>query len=74
MDRDRAPAGTPQAIIDRLHTAIARAMRAPEVLRRIEAAGGEAVGGTPDDFAGLIKSDQAKWAQVVRESGVKIEE
>lgn len=69
-----APAGTPREIVDKLHGAIARAMRTPEARRRIETAGGEAVGGTPDDFAVLIKSDQLKWAQVVRESGVKIEE
>jgi len=48
-------------------------MQTPEARRR-EAAGGEAVGGTPDAFAALIKSDRLKWARVVQESGVKIEE
>ena len=69
-----ASAGTPPEIIEKLHRAIARAMQAPEARKRIEAAGGEAVGGTPEEFAALIKSDQMKWAGVVRESGVKIED
>ena len=69
-----APAGTPADVIAKLHTAVARAMQAPDARRRIEVAGGEAVGGTPQDFALLIKADQDKWANVVRESGVKIEE
>ena len=68
------PAGTPQEVIDRLHGAIARAMQMPEARRRIETAGGQTIGGTPAAFSTLIKADQAKWAAVVRESGVKIEE
>ncbi len=69
-----APVGTPTDIVAKLHSAVARAMQVPDARRRIEATGGEAVGGTPQEFAALIKADQVKWGQVVRDSGVKIEE
>ena len=69
-----APVATPADIVAKLHAAVARAMQAPEARRRIEAAGGQPAGGTPEEFATLIKADQQKWANVVRESGVKIED
>jgi tripartite-type tricarboxylate transporter receptor subunit TctC len=69
-----APTGTPGELVARLQAAIAKAMKAPDARQRIESAGGEPVGSTPAEFAALIKSDQVKWGQVVRDSGVQIEQ
>ncbi len=68
-----APAGTPQAIIDRLHAEIVRAMRSPEVRDRIAAEGADVIAGTPDELAGYMKSESEKWAQVIKAAGLKAE-
>ena len=66
-----APAGTPPQVITRLHTAIFKAMAAPEVVERIAADGSEAVASTPEQFAAHIGRDIPKWAKVIKESGAR---
>ncbi len=66
-----APAGTSRAIVARLHAEIARALRLPEIGERLAIDGSEPGGNTPDEFAVFIKREIAKWAKVVRESGLK---
>lgn len=68
-----APAGTPKAIIAKLNTEINAALKLPDVRAKLEAAGIEIQGGTPQDYAGLIKSDLAKWGKVVKEAGIPME-
>lgn len=68
-----APAHTPADIISRLGTAIARALQAPEVLRRFAGEGIDAVGSTPEAFSRLIQQDLVKWAEVVRISGARVD-
>lgn len=68
-----APAGTPKEIIAKLNTEINAAMKLPEVRAKLEAAGIEVQGGTPQDYAALIKSDLAKWGKVVKEAGIQQE-
>jgi tripartite-type tricarboxylate transporter receptor subunit TctC len=68
-----APAGTPKAIIARLNTEINTALKLPDVRAKLEAAGIEIQGGTPQDYAALIKSDLAKWGKVVKEAGIPAE-
>jgi tripartite-type tricarboxylate transporter receptor subunit TctC len=68
-----APAGLPRPILDRLNKAINAAILAPETKERFEQLGSEGGGGTPEEFAALIRRDSAKWAEVVRRSGAKIE-
>lgn len=66
-----APAGTSRAIVAKLHAEIARALRLPEIGERLANEGSEPGGNTPDEFAAFIKREIAKWAKVVRESGLK---
>jgi len=66
-----APAGTPADIVMKLHTAIAKALFAPEVKERIDADGSEAVGNTPQQFAEFIKRDVPKMAKVIKDSGAR---
>jgi len=68
-----APAGLPRPILDKLNAAINAAIRSPLFTERFAQIGDEPAGGTPEDFAELIKKDSAKWAEVVRRSGAKID-
>jgi tripartite-type tricarboxylate transporter receptor subunit TctC len=68
-----APAGTPPAIVTRLHDEIVRALKMPDVKERLEYVGFEIVGGTPAAFGAYIKTEIKKWAPVVKASGAKPE-
>ncbi|MGY8527545.1 Bug family tripartite tricarboxylate transporter substrate binding protein [Paracidovorax citrulli] len=68
-----APAGTPKDIVSRLNTEINAVLKQPEVRAKLEAAGIEIQGGTPQDYAALIASDLAKWGKVVKEAGIQAE-
>jgi len=68
-----APAGVPRAIVDKLNAAINRAIASPNFTARFSQIGDEPAGGTPEDFAKVIAADSAKWADVVRRSGARIE-
>ena len=68
-----APARTPQTVVTRLHGEAVRALKAPEVKERLEAAGFEVVGSTPDAFAAYIKSEISKWREVAEAAGTKLD-
>jgi tripartite-type tricarboxylate transporter receptor subunit TctC len=66
-----APAGTPKAIVDKLNAEINAALKLPDVRTKLEGAGIEIQGGTPQEYAALIKSDLAKWAKVVKAANIQ---
>jgi tripartite-type tricarboxylate transporter receptor subunit TctC len=68
-----APAGLPRPVLERLNTAINAAIVASGTKERFEQLGSEGGGGTPEAFGELIRRDSAKWAEVVRRSGAKID-
>lgn len=68
-----APAGTPKAIITKLNAEINAALKLPEVRSKLENAGIDVQGGTPQEYAALIKSDLAKWEKVVKAAGIPME-
>ncbi len=68
-----APAGTPKAIVIRLHDEIVRILKLPDVKERLEYVGFEIIGGTPEAFGAYIKTEIKKWAPVVKASGAKPE-
>jgi tripartite-type tricarboxylate transporter receptor subunit TctC len=68
-----APAGLPRPILDKLNKAINAALVAPDTMERFRQLGSEGGGGTPEEFAELIRRDSAKWADVVRRSGARID-
>ncbi len=68
-----APAGLPPAIIARLNAAVNEAIRSPIFKERFALIGDEPAGGTPQDFADTIRRDSARWAEVIRRSGAKID-
>jgi len=60
-------------IINKLHGGVVRALQDAELRKRFINDGAEPVGGTPEQFAVLIRSDTAKWAKVIKEAGIKPE-
>ncbi len=68
-----ATGGTPQPIIRKLHDELIRALNAPDMQARLAPLGAEPVGSSPEQFAALIKEDIARWAQVVKTSGVRLD-
>lgn len=67
------PTGTPRAIIDRLHSEIARILRAPNTLDRLAGDGSVAVGNTPEEFAAYINAEHVKWSKVVRLANIRVD-
>ena len=68
-----APARTPKLVIDRLNREIAKIVRSPEFSEVLVSEGATAVGNTPAEFDAVIRADVKKWAEVVREAGVRPE-
>lgn len=66
-----APAGTPAPVIAELNQAINRVLADAEIRNRLLASGAEPAGGTPDQFATLLRAERARWAEVIRRSGIK---
>ena len=66
-------AGTPRPIVERINSAINAAMSDPQVKERFRAAGLDAAGGTPEQFAKLMADESAKWAPVIRRTGARLD-
>ncbi len=68
-----APAGTPRAVIERLHRDIAATLKERAVADRMAAAGLEPIGDTPAEFAQYLKAEAAKWGRLIKAAGIKAE-
>jgi tripartite-type tricarboxylate transporter receptor subunit TctC len=68
-----APKGTPKAIIDQLNAAANEALKDPALRELMLSQGNEVGGGTPADFAALVKAESAKWSAVVKTANIKPE-
>jgi len=66
-----APAGTPPAIVQRLHAELTRIVAMPEVREQLQRIDYEPVGSTPEQFAATIAEDAARWARIVKTSHFK---
>jgi len=66
-----APAKTPRAILDRLHTDIVRALNAPDTRERLLGLGADPVGNSPEQYTAFMKNEIAKWAKVIKAAGIK---
>lgn len=67
-------AGTPSDAVSDLNAAINVALTKPNVRTALANLGATPVGGTPDAFGAFVKSEMSHWAQVVKESGLKIQQ
>jgi len=68
-----APAGVPQAIVNKLSAEVARIVQLPDVAQRFQLDGAEAVGSSPQEFAAFLKAEMQKWSKVIRDAGIKPE-
>lgn len=68
-----APAGTPKAVVDRLHREIVSAVKSKQMHERLMADGSEPVTSTPEEFASYIKSEIARWAPVIKAAGIRVD-
>jgi tripartite-type tricarboxylate transporter receptor subunit TctC len=64
-------AGTPRAIVDRLHGALMKALAAPDVKAKFSDQSVEVIGSSPEAFDKVIRDDLAKWTKVVKAGGIK---
>jgi tripartite-type tricarboxylate transporter receptor subunit TctC len=69
-----APAGTPRAIIDKLHRETAKVLAQPDVHKRLDELGLDLIGGSPEEFAAVIRAETPQWAKVIREAGIRASE
>jgi tripartite-type tricarboxylate transporter receptor subunit TctC len=68
-----APAGTPAPIIERLYVEIAKILKQPDVVKRLNELGLELSGMPPAEFAAMVKAEVPRLGKIVRESGAKAE-
>ncbi len=68
-----AAAGTPGAIIARLNAELVKIVHEAETRERLLKLGAEPVGSTPEQLAALVKSENAKWAKVIKDAGIKLD-
>ena len=68
-----APKGTPQPIVDKLYAEVQKALADPTVQQRIAATAGEPSHMAPKDIEPFVKAEIAKWAEVVKRAGIKVE-
>jgi tripartite-type tricarboxylate transporter receptor subunit TctC len=66
-----APGATPRTIVERINGEVVRILRLPDVQQRLHAEAFELPADTPEQFAAVIRAELTKWAQIVKEAGVK---
>ena len=68
-----APAGTPQAVIDKWNAAIVKMAVDPDIKKKLDTLGFVPVANSPAEFAARIKSEMARWDQVVKTAGIHVD-
>ena len=68
-----APAGTPAAIVQRLHQIAVKGMNAPEVRERMASQGFDIVANTPQEFSQFLQAEVTRWKAAVKESGAQMD-
>jgi tripartite-type tricarboxylate transporter receptor subunit TctC len=67
------PAATPKPVIAKLNAEINAILKQPDVVQKMNAQGFKLIGGTPEDFAALIRSEGERWAPVIRSANIKVD-
>ena len=68
-----APAGTPKAIIERLHREIVKIVAQPDTREKLIGMGFDTVGNTPEQFTAYINAELSRWSKVVRDAKIKLD-
>ncbi len=67
------PDGLPKDVVAKLNAAFNQALKDPEIVSKLAAQGADVRGGTPEQFAALIRSEIVRWGKTVQESGAKVD-
>jgi tripartite-type tricarboxylate transporter receptor subunit TctC len=67
------PAGTPAAVVQKINAEVGAILKQPDIVQKMNGFGFDLVGGTPADFAALIKGEAERWTPVVRKLGIKVD-
>jgi tripartite-type tricarboxylate transporter receptor subunit TctC len=68
-----APAATPKPVVDRIHAALAKVLKDPALVAKLEAQGVELRESTPEELAAITKRDTEKWAKVIQAANISVE-
>lgn len=68
-----APAKTPLPLVRQLSAQIATVLREPEVQQRFVELGVRSIGSNPDEFAGFLRQDRAKWGEIIRAANIRLD-
>ena len=68
-----APAGTPEAVVQRINTELNKALQQPDMREKILASGAGVLGGSPQEMGALYANDRQRLAPVVRDSGTRLD-
>jgi tripartite-type tricarboxylate transporter receptor subunit TctC len=66
-----APAATPKPLVERISRDVNHVLADPELVRRVNAAGMDTAGSTPDEFASLMRIDFERWNKLIKQFGIK---
>ncbi|PVE43523.1 tripartite tricarboxylate transporter substrate binding protein [Limnohabitans planktonicus] len=67
------PANTPKTVVQRLNAEINKALQSAEVKEKLALQGAEPLGSTPEEYGAYVKKELARWAAVVKATGVTLE-
>jgi tripartite-type tricarboxylate transporter receptor subunit TctC len=68
-----APAKTPAPVIAKLNSAFTAALKDPDVVKKLLAAGAVPAPNTPEEMGEILKSDLARWGKIIKDRGIKID-
>jgi tripartite-type tricarboxylate transporter receptor subunit TctC len=63
----------PKNIITRVNRELARILKLPDIQERLKVLGSEGIGNTPEEFAGFVRAESAKYAKAIKDAGLKVE-
>ena len=66
-----APAKAPRAIVDKLHSGLARVIKAPDMQQKLLGQGADPVANTPEEATAHVEREIAKWSKVIKAAGIK---
>ena len=67
------PAGTPQAVVQRLNSEVGKILKTPEIQDSFAKQGAIPAGGTPEQYAAFMREESARWGEVVKKNNIKLE-
>lgn len=68
-----APAGTPKEVVSRIHGDAAKALKEPDLKKRIADLGADVVGNSPEEFGAAMRAESAQWAEIIKAANIRAE-